>query len=191
MFTYFRFTLLVLALILLLSSFQLSSAAKKKSKDWSKLDFEKLDEDWTDGDSPEELMHEQERLQELLDTHKENQPELVFDPNDPLAARKMVNAAKKQEEGNTMIFVELKKPMKKGKRNMEHLLAKWAALIQTANLEAKFFDVKDGTVLVHILKPWFYHDILRFLADQPETKTMTKDQKPLNIEDIRNQQDEF
>jgi len=34
--------------------------AKKSAKDWSKIDFDKIDEEWTSGDQEQELITEDE-----------------------------------------------------------------------------------------------------------------------------------
>jgi len=168
---------------------------KKNSKDWSKVDFSKLEEEWEEGDEDEELESDYTRTQRLLEKHQSRRKPI--DPNDP---KSMKAALKDMKAGGTpqsaqMIFVTLTERNTKGeewdKEKTDLIAAKWTALVKTASLQADFYNLDNGSILVNIVKPWFFDGIMKFLAQQPETVKITKDQKDYYPKDILDDDDEL
>ena len=190
---------LLLSLNLLVNEAKAEEVAKKKkkgSKDWSKIDFDALDKDWEDGDDPDELESEYDRMQKLMSKNKARDPRANFDPNDPASVQKMAQEMKMggNPDSGQMVFVTLKPSNPKSgarwsKEDVDDLSAKWTALVKTASLQADFYNIggKDQSaqsLLVSVNKPWFFQDIMKFLASQPETLKITKDQRDIYPEDI-------
>mgnify|MGYP001377750381 CR=1 FL=1 len=77
------------------------------------------------------------------------------------------------------------------KEKTDLIAAKWTALVKTASLQADFYNLDNGSILVNIVKPWFFDGIMKFLAQQPETVKITKDQKDYYPKDILDDDDEW
>ena len=92
---------------------------KKKSKDWNKVDMQKLEKHWEDGDDEEELEHEYERDKKIA-AKKAKDKGSAFNPNDPESVQRFLKQNKKganlasADSGPTMIFIELKPTQSSG-----------------------------------------------------------------------------
>jgi hypothetical protein len=168
-----------------------SEEVKKKGgrKKWNKIDFKKIEEEWEDGDDPEELENEHD---ELMRVQQRVQRGVQLDPRNP---KKFVKSMKTNpfsgmdsKTGGSMIFVEIN-PKKAGggtysPADIEKLTAKWSGLVRTASLEAKFYFLgQDGnkknahSLLANVDKGWMVSGIMKFLLTQKETARVTLDSK--------------
>jgi len=88
----------------------LGTKAAKYRKDWSKLNLEQLDEEWKNGDEPEELKSSSDELYELYETQKKKMLQSYNKSDDVLGPDEMAqieNAGKP-----AMIFTTMEKNVK-------------------------------------------------------------------------------
>ena len=155
----------------LLFLFAVSVAAKKKSmKDWSSIDFDKVEEDWQGGDSEMELTTEDEKLYNEM----ENRREQTLDadgPLDPEAVRHQESNA-----GPAMMFIELrKKDSGYGETELVDLGGVWRDLLFSGGLDVKFYNIEENRMLVSLQKGWDSNDVKDFLLEQKEVAKVTWD----------------
>lgn len=167
------------------------------AKDWSKVDYDILGEEWEQGDEKEELEKEydiQKKVQEKMrgkpvkvdkDFGLDDLNSMSFDE----VQEKFKNnkapafpaAPSGGGEGGSMIFVKLAQTNWKDKERKK-LAKKWVTLLQTASLAGtQVFNVDEKTFLIQVHKSWLVNDVLKFIAQQPEAasfdlngKTYTK-----------------
>lgn len=113
----------VLSLLLLLSLSKPINGAviiKKGSKDWSAVNWDKLEADWEEGDEPEELRSDDDDLKDEMDRRK-LEAETMTGENDDMDVGKTLNQEQmnklmarsksglnKKDTGPAMMFVSLK-----------------------------------------------------------------------------------
>ena len=142
---------------------------KRNTKSWEKVDFNKVEKDWEDGDDSELLEHEFEitrRIAEKKRLEAQNgQPGFSFNPIkdpetgeerlDPEQMQRLMSMSKNDPMGmamgmgtsGVMVFVELEPERKRGegwtKRDVDKLASKWVGLLRSASLDGKVYNTKQ------------------------------------------------
>lgn len=182
---------------------------KRTTKDWSKVKFDNLEKDWEKGDSQEEIEHEYDNSQRILQKKKqEGDAGMSFDPNDPASIQRMIkknkggfSALNQPTEGAAMVFVELQDKQQDGsewnKESVDRLCSRWSAMLKTAHLHANTYNLGDvekkdskRQVLVSVDKGWQAPEIFKFVLNQWETYKLTKDSKDYLAEEYRKLNDD-
>ncbi|GMH80671.1 hypothetical protein TL16_g08644 [Triparma laevis f. inornata] len=160
--------------------------------DWSAVDWNKLEEDWSDGDDPELLKNEDEALQAEMEKKKAELEEEGA-PNmrrlarmDPQQAKQAVaNADAGNQGGPTMMFVDLKSNMGQSgvntdgsdrtwfEEDLNFISQQWKDLLKTAGFDATLYNIEGDRLLVSVQKGWHGMDIRNFFLTRPEVTMLT------------------
>ena len=162
----------LLALVLLLVV--RGAAGAKKSKDWSKVDFDKVEGEWRYGDEEEELITDDEMLFREMEARKEK----GIDISDMMDA----DTVKHQQSmtGPAMMFIELVPKPNGGEYAEEELYnisGIWKDLLYTGGLNVNFYNIEESKLLCSMQKGWDGKAVREFLLSRPEVKKVTWDQQ--------------
>jgi hypothetical protein len=145
-------------------------AKKKKSKDWSKIDLEKVEEEWKQGDSEDELITGDELLFREMEKRKEQSID-VDGPLDPEVIRHQQSSS-----GPAMMFIELElKAGGYGETELVDLGGVWKDLLFSGGVDAKFYNIEENRMLVSLQKGWDAKNVKDFLLEQDQVVKVTWD----------------
>lgn len=184
------------------------------SKFSKKIDINKIEKAWQNGDEADELENEFDTTKKVAEKMKKrkkgsknsNQAE-ELDPKllaekyrkDPLSFQGGV-------VGTAMLFVELNTVLSDGspwtKKDVDHLAMKWTSLMKSGSLPGAVYNVgdqkasnsaidKEPKLLVTLEKNWMTKELMRFLLTQPETVKVTKDSRDFTKVDLDDDGDEL
>ena len=156
------------------------------AKDWGKVDMNDIEKEWEDGDDPEELEHEFERIQKI---HASKAPKV--DMNDGKA---ITDAYKKDPfmfsggGGGHMIFVDLHPKQANGKKwkekDLKNRCTVWSGLIRSAGQMATCYNIGEASIMFQVERAWMTQDIMRFIASQSEVNTFNTNSKTYSKKDF-------
>eukprot|EP00349_Pseudokeronopsis_sp_Brazil_P009184 CAMPEP_0202964866 /NCGR_PEP_ID=MMETSP1396-20130829/8981_1 /ASSEMBLY_ACC=CAM_ASM_000872 /TAXON_ID= /ORGANISM="Pseudokeronopsis sp., Strain Brazil" /LENGTH=217 /DNA_ID=CAMNT_0049687323 /DNA_START=84 /DNA_END=737 /DNA_ORIENTATION=+ len=155
-----------------------STNAKRKEKDWNKLNVNDLDKEWEHGDESDELEDEFEKNRKI---QARKQPKL--DMNDGASIQRAYKADPFAFSGGggQMVFVDLTAKQATGKpwtkNDVDQLCKKYSTLLKSGSIPAYVYNIDIERILVHIEKPWQMKDMLTFLSQQREVKQFTANSK--------------
>mmetsp|Transcript_68901 Transcript_68901/g.138529 ORF Transcript_68901/g.138529 Transcript_68901/m.138529 type:complete len:207 (+) Transcript_68901:116-736(+) len=145
-------------------------AKKKAIKDWSKIDYDKVEEEWKGGDSDDELVTEDELLYREME-HRKEQPIDLDGPMDPEAVQHQQSNA-----GPSMMFLELRqKDGGYGETELVDLGGVWRDLLFSGGIDVKFYNIEENRMLASLQKGWDSTEVKNFLLDQKEVAKVTWD----------------
>jgi hypothetical protein len=152
------------------------------------IDFEKVEKAWEEGDDPELLEHEHDRIRKI---QQSKMPRV--DMNDGAAIQKAYKEdpfAFSGGGGGSMIFVDLWKTKKNDQKwtkyDLDKLATKWAGLIRSGANAATVYNVGENSLMVNVERAWMTKEILKFVAMQPEVESFNANSKtyhPADFED--------
>lgn len=165
----------------------------KGAKDWKKVNLDKVDKDWEDGDEEVELENEYDRIKRI---QQSKVPRVnLQDPN------AMQNMAMKDPlafsggGGGSMVFVDLKLKMLSGanwnKNEVDKLAGKWAHLIRTGSVSATVYNIDERQILFNVERAWMTKDVMKFIALQPEVESFTLQNKKYIPADFSDEEDDL
>lgn len=162
-------------------------------KDWSKVNFDKLEEDWKDGDESEELETEYDSAKRVEERINKARKPLNFDLNDPESLARISKQGGGGSSGGTMVFINLLPEDLSGEswttEKQEQLASKWATMLKHGSIAAHVYNVDDKQMLMSTTKAWMMPDMLNFITLQPEVDSYTLDSKTTNVKKIRDDED--
>lgn len=145
----------------------------------SEVDFNKIEKEWEEGDDPELLEHEHERISKL---QQARMPKV--DMNDAASIQKAYKAdpfAFSGGGGGSMLFCDLYKTKKDGtpwsKYDLDKLATKWAGLIRSGANAATVYNVGQNSLMVNVERAWMTKDVMKFVAMQPEVESFNVNSK--------------
>jgi hypothetical protein len=173
-----------------LSCSNVSAAPKiirKGSKDWGAVNWDKLSEEWEDGDDENDLLSEDDLLMREMDERKAAAERKSGGPNDPKrklremdpsqASKGAANAAK---SGPSMMFVDLIKEYAKDKTEfnkieIETIATYWTSMLLTAGYEISAYPIEGNKILLSTKRGWLIDDVKAFILEQKEVESVTLD----------------
>uniref|UniRef100_A0A7S2RHB1 Mesoderm development candidate 2 n=1 Tax=Rhizochromulina marina TaxID=1034831 RepID=A0A7S2RHB1_9STRA len=154
----------VLALLALLAL-----AWGRSSKDWGKVDFDALEEEWKYGDEEDELITDDELLFREMQRRREQGIDIK---------NLDVERVKHQQSmaGPTMMFIELR-PREGGyaEEELYNITGIWKDLMYTGGLTVTFFNIENDKVLCSMQKGWDGIQVKEFLLTQSQVAKVTWD----------------
>lgn len=149
------------------------TAAKKKDKNWGKMNFHDLDKEWEKGDSTEELEHDFEAIRRI---QEKKRPKINM--QDGASIRDAYNQDPFAfSSGGMMIFVDLNPAMPDGKAwsktSLEFLAKRYASMLRSGGIVTTVYNIDERRLLVNLDKTWHTKEMLTFLAKQPEVESFT------------------
>lgn len=172
-----------------------SQKKAKGAKDWKKVNLDKVDKDWEEGDEEVELENEYDRIKRI---QQSKMPRVnMQDPNS------MQNMAMKDPlafsggggGGGSMVFVDLKLKMLSGadwnKNEVDKLAGKWAHLIRTGSVSATVYNIDERQILFNVERAWMTKDVMKFIALQPEVDSFTLQNKKYTPADFSEDEDDL
>lgn len=170
-----------------------SQKKAKGAKDWKKVNLDKVDKDWEEGDEEVELENEYDRIKRI---QQSKMPRVnMQDPNS------MQNMAMKDplafsgSGGGSMVFVDLKLKMLSGadwnKNEVDKLAGKWAHLIRTGSVAATVYNIDERQILFNVERAWMTKDVMKFIALQPEVDSFTLQNKKYTPADFSEDEDDL
>ena len=168
-----RRTSLLILLPLLCSTFLRPVVGARKSKDWNKVDFDKIEGEWRYGDEEEELITDDEILFRQMEERREKGVDITDDMD--------IEAIRHQQSmaGPAMMFIELA-PKENGGEYVEeelyNLTGIWKDLLYTGGYSVNFYNIEDQKILCSMQKGWQGGPVRDFLLDQPQVTKVTWDQ---------------
>lgn len=161
------------AVVLLLLGLVRETRGKLKTKDWSNLDLEKINEEWRDGDDPEDLLTERQLYEREVERRKAefgNIDEETLQTMDPEALQEKFKH-QQSATGMAMIFVTLAEFQENGKewnqQAEDDLAGKFTALLQTGGLSVVCYRIDPRRLLITSQTGWYGEEIKDFLLSQP------------------------
>ena len=149
------------------------AAGVKKSKDWNKVDFDKVEGEWRYGDEEDELITDDEILFREMEKRQEKGID-ISEHMDVETVRHQQSMA-----GPAMMFIELK-PKPDGGQYIEEELYNmsgiWKDLLYTGGYNVNFYNIEDQKMLCSMQKGWDGKGVRDFLVDRPEVAKVTWDQ---------------
>lgn len=145
------------------------------AKDWSKVNYDALEEEWESGDEIEEL---EKTVKKPKPFNTENLKNV-----DPKTLQKKFGKNKKGPDpmagnsgGGNMIFIKLVANSPTGKpwetKELNFVAGKWVSLLKSASLAAQVYNVDEKTMLINVPKAWLTNDVMKFVALQPEVANL-------------------
>jgi hypothetical protein len=158
----------------------------------SEVDFNRIEKEWEEGDDPELLEHEHERIQKLQQARMPR-----VDMNDAAAIQKAYKSdpfAFSGGGGGSMLFCDLFKTKKDGtpwsKHDLDRLATKWAGLIRSGANAATVYNVGENSLMVNVERAWMTKEVMKFVAMQPEVESFNVNSKTYTAADFDFDDDE-
>ncbi|CAM9293165.1 unnamed protein product, partial [Phaeothamnion confervicola] len=158
---------------------------KRSTRDWDLVDFDKLEEEWQEGDDEAELKTESQLMFDRLERRKKQYVQASAQPLDPQALAKMgpkamqrFLASQKDAAGPTMMFVKLRatdaamSPTAE-KEDAERVATMYREMALVGGLEVTPYYVQERTLLVSMQKGWEGQEALDFLLSRLEVDKVT------------------
>jgi hypothetical protein len=171
-----------LCLVLLFASV---GAVKKTTKDWSKIDFDAVENEWKEGDEADELKSEHEFYEEALARRRANAPSgpggidlEALQGMSPEAVQAKL-AHQQSNAGSAMIFITLitnqadGTPWDEAAENKEAGLI--SALMKTGGINLSAYRIDPRRLLVTTTYGWYGQDVIDFLLTRETVMKVTWD----------------
>ena len=146
--------------------------AKKSAKDWSKIDLDKVDEEWKSDDSEDELITEDELLHRQMEERRNNPPPLDWDAIERGEGNVDQLKHTQSAAGPAMMFIDLKPPGGGTdvwtQDDVTTLATQWKDLLISGGQRGEFYPIGDNQLLVSTQKGWEASAIRDFLLEQPQ-----------------------
>jgi hypothetical protein len=167
-----------------------------KSRFTKKIDVDKIEKSWQKGDGSIELENEYEHQAKVAAKRSKNKGmSIPSDPNELAKAIKKDPLAFKNNKSSgaaVMFFVDLRFKRPNGrswtKKSVDTLAKRWTSLLTSGSLGANVFNIGDkdgeGKLLVNVEKGWNALEAMKFVASQPETLKLTRDNKDYTAADL-------
>ena len=168
-----------LLLLLLLAAALAAIEGRRASEFARKINFDRLEEEWQEGEESEALKRESEFELERMDYHRHRMEETwdpaVVSPSNP--AKGMAHA--QSVLGPSMMFARIHTLLPGGVEatndDVDRLSFQWRELLYTGGVEVTAYDVGELTILVTIQHGWEGAQLRDFLLAQPEVMMVTWD----------------
>lgn len=157
-------------------------AAKRSAKDWSKLDLEKIDKEWADGDEAEELTTERDEYERMLERRKQEAGNVNLDMLQSMTPEQMKSkfAHQQSSTGMAMIFITLSLLNPETgdewtKDAEEQLATKFTSLLHSGGLKVSVYRIDPRRLLVTMQTGWYGEEVKDFMITQPAVMKVTWD----------------
>lgn len=148
----------------------MTTAIAKVSKMRKKIDLEKLEKEYEDGDDDEELITDDELLKREMDKRKKQ--------GVPMDGPMTIEKVRHQQSGSgpAVLFVEIDSTKwSTTSDELNKLAGIWQGLLATGGVHVSAYNV-DGKLIVTIQKGWEGNKVKNFLMEREEVTKITWDQ---------------
>ncbi|GMI07797.1 hypothetical protein TrRE_jg7227 [Triparma retinervis] len=181
--------------LLIIDESTVASGAKiirKGSKDWSAVDWDKLESDWSEDDEDEEkksedefLMEEMERKKAQFESQEAPDVRRLQKMHPKQAEQMLANSQAGNQGGPTMMFIDLKPGEGMNgvsedgsartwpKSDLDILSTQWRDLLMTAGFQTSIYNIEGDRLLVSVQKGWNGEDVKNFFLTRTEVNMVT------------------
>jgi len=153
--------------------------AKRSGKDWNKVDWDAVANEWDEGDEEVDKMTEDNLEFKRMEQRRANLGSI--DTSNPGAA-----VHQKSMAGPTMQFAKLDIEGKKGdkalqRKDVETIARQWQDKLFLGGVTVTCYVIEDDTILATMQHGWNGNQLKEFLLDQKHVKQVTWDSQTYKL----------
>jgi len=173
-------------LVLTLTPRKGAKIIRKGAKDWSAVDWNKLEEAWGENDEDEEKVTESQVLEREMEKKKAEVNNMDMRKLKSLGpdAGKEYMQSQQASSGPTMMFIDLAANAGTSginpaadrtwlEEDLNVIATQWKDLLKTGGFEASLYSIEGDRLLVSVAKGWHGKDVQNFFLSRSEVSKVT------------------